>query len=178
MSQSVRITKSSLKASKTCHDGLLLGLLEERELCRGCRMSFDLPVKKKPQSELGICLYGCLLLQEDGFPLLSTANTDFSSERKSKHVYCHLMSTLASTKHALPFSSSELSSSCRGHPSMKTAIEDTRACYSTQVAYYKNASRKKDAEKVRMQEELDRTLDKLARVQDKCNLLENDVRTL
>ena len=84
MSQSVRITKESLKASKTCHDGLLLGVTAERDLCHGCRMYFDLPMKKKRQSEMGVHFYGCLLIQEDGIPLSSITNSDISIEKKRK----------------------------------------------------------------------------------------------
>ena len=153
MSQSVRRTKSSLMASKTCHDGLLLGLLEERELCRGCRTYHDLPVKKKPQSQLGIRLYGCLLLQEDGFPLPSTANTDCSSERKSQQVYCRLVSTPASTRCALPFSSSELSCSRRGRPSVKATVDATHSCYSSQVEFYRSEVQELQEAKARLQQE-------------------------
>ena len=178
MSKTVRITKSSLKASKTCHDGLLLGLKEPRELCRGCRTYFDLPVKKKPQSELGVRLYRCLLIQEDGFPLLSIANTNTSSERKRKQdVYCQVISTPAQTpRRALPFaSSSELSNTSCGRPSMKATVDATRKCYSSQVAYYKDTAREKDEENLHLQDELERTREELARVNERCNILENDV---
>ena len=147
MADTVRITKASLKSSKTCYDGLLLGLREERDLCRCCRSYHDLPLKRKPQAAMGRDFFQCLLKQEDGFVLPSIANNDMSSERKRKEVYCQVVSTPASTKRVLPFSSCELLSSSRGRPSMKATVKATRACYSTQVAYYKEAAREKDDDK-------------------------------
>ena len=132
MADTVRITKASLKSSKTCYDGLLLGLNEEKDLCRCCRSYHDLPVKRKAQAAMGRTYSQCLLKQEDGLSLPSIANNDMSSERKRKEVYCQVVSTPASTKRALPFSSCEMPSSSRGRPSMKDAVD-----------YYKNASREK-----------------------------------
>jgi hypothetical protein len=66
MSESIRRTKSSLKGSKTCHDALLLGLKEPRDLCRNCRNYFDLPVKKKPQCDMGILFSKCERPQING----------------------------------------------------------------------------------------------------------------
>ena len=172
MSESIRRTKSSLKECKRCYDALLLGLTQPKDLCRPCKNYFDLPVKKKPQCDMGVLFSRCERPQING---ISPNAITTIEDKKRKEVYCQLVSTPAPTKRVLLLSTSELSSSCRGRPSMKTIIEETRACYSTQVAFYKNASREKDDEKVRLQEELERTREELARVQDKCNLLENDV---
>ena len=87
MADSIRVTKSTLRNSKTCYDGLLLGLTEERDLCRCCRSYYDLPVKKKPQAAMGRTYSQCLLKQEDGLSLPLIVDYNMSSERKRKEVY-------------------------------------------------------------------------------------------
>jgi hypothetical protein len=168
MSQSVRITKASLKASKTCHDGLLLGLTEARDLCRNCRTYFDLPVKKKPQSDMGNRYYGCLLKQEDGLSLPPVVNNDMDSERKRKAVYCQVVSTPAQTRCVLPFASS-------GRSSIESSVKTTRTHYIEKTrAQYSNLVREKEEDKSRLQEELERTQEELVRVKEKCSQLERD----
>ena len=134
MSDSIRVTKTSPRNSKTCYDGLLLGLIKEKNLCLRCRSYYDLPVKKKPpQAAMGRTYSQCLLRQEEG---MSLPSVELSSERQREPVYCQVLSTSSSTKRALPFSSIELSSKSRGRPSMKATVEAMRASYSSRIEFY------------------------------------------
>ena len=160
MADTVRITKASLKESKTCYDGLLLGLREEKDLCHSCRSYHDLPFKRKPQAAMGRDFSQCLLKQEDGFTVPSITDNSMSSERKRKEkAYCQVLSTPASTKRVLLFSSSKLPSSSRGRPALHDSVEATQL-------YYREVAREYDAAKLRLQEELIAAQEELARVRE------------
>ena len=147
MSASIRRTKSSLKCSKTCHDALLLGLSQPKDLCRNCKNYFDLPVKKKPQSEMGVVFSRCERPQMNG---ISPASSSTEETGKRKAVYCQLASTPAPTKRVLLLSSTCEAKPPGGGPSIQSSIEATRA-------HYSNLVREKEEDKSRLQEELERT---------------------
>ena len=105
MSESIRRTKSSLKECKRCYDALLLGLTQPKDLCRPCKNYFDLPVKKKPQCDMGVLFSRCERPQING---ISPNAITTIEDKKRKEVYCQVVSTPASTKRVLPFSSSEV----------------------------------------------------------------------
>ena len=115
MSESIRRTKSSLKGSKTCHDALLLGLSQPKDLCRNCKNYFDLPVKKKPQSEMGVVFSRCERPQMNG---ISPASSSTEETGKRKAVYCQLASTPAPTKRVLLLSSTSEAKPPGGRPSI------------------------------------------------------------
>jgi len=110
----------------------------------------------------------CLLKQEDGFTVPSITDNSMSSERKHKEkAYCQVLSTPASTKRVLPFSSSKLPSSSRGRPTLHDSVEATQL-------YYREVARENDAAKLRLQEELIAAQEELARVREKCTQLERE----
>ena len=134
MSESIRRTKSSLRGSKTCHDALLLGLTQPKDLCRNCKNYFDLPVKKKPQCDMGVIFSRCERPQANGISPTAIGSTE---DKKRNAVYCQVVSTPASTKRVLLSCSSELPSSSRGRPSLNDSVDATRL-------YYKEVAREND----------------------------------
>jgi hypothetical protein len=131
MADTIRRTKAALKASRTCYDAYLLGLKEVRDLCRSCNNYFNLPIKKKPQTEMVVRYYGCLHEDMDGIAV-PTVNMGDSNQNKRKAAYCQLVSPTPAPKSRVHPSSSEVKGIV-GRPTIQAAVEAASANLSSLV---------------------------------------------
>jgi hypothetical protein len=173
MADTIRRTKAALKASRTCYDAYLLGLKEVRDLCRSCNNYFNLPIKKKPQTEMGVRYYGCLHEEKDGIAV-PTVNMGDSNQNKRKAAYCQLVSPTPAPKSRVHPSSSEVKGIV-GRPTIQAAVEAASANLSSLVEYYKEKLESKEAEMEAKEAENVRLQDELQRSDERCSKLEREL---